>query len=135
MQRSTAIAIVGRLHTSPNDTLDLHANLLPFYLLVDKVRFQAVLRLATLPTTHPLYKVVNQAACRFVKKHHSPLHKMMHKFNLKPELMDKISAVRQSPKWEPGVVIRIAESKEKACCQRTLRRYYGTPTNSISTSH
>ena len=62
IQRSAAIAIVGGLCTSPNDALDMHANLLPFHLMVDKVRFQAALRLATLPTSHPLNKAVNQAA-------------------------------------------------------------------------
>ena len=48
--------IVGGLRTSPNDTLNMHTNLLPFHLLVDKVQFQAALRLATLPKTHPSIK-------------------------------------------------------------------------------
>ena len=92
----------------------MHANLLPFHLMVDKVQFQAAIRLATLPNTYPLYKAVKQAAQRFVKKHHSPLHELMYKFKLKPELLEKISAVRQNPKWEPRVAIRIAGDKEKA---------------------
>jgi hypothetical protein len=82
IQRSAAILIVGGLHTSPADSLDIHANLLPFHLLVDKVRFQAALRLATLPVSHPLHKPVIQAAQRFVKRHHSPLHELMHRFKL-----------------------------------------------------
>ena len=51
IQRSAALSIVGGLLTLPNDTLDMHANLLPFHLMVDKVCYQAALRLATLPTT------------------------------------------------------------------------------------
>ena len=43
-----------------------------------------------------------------------PLHKLMHKFKLKPELMEKIAMTRQGPKWEPDVAIRIAENEEKA---------------------
>ena len=78
IQRSAAMTIVGGLRTSPTDTLDIHANLLPFHLMVDKARFQAALRLATLPISHPLHKPVNQAARRFVKRHHSPLHELMH---------------------------------------------------------
>ena len=62
IQRSAALMIVGGLHTSLNDLLDMHANLLLFHLLVDKVQYQAVLRLATLPSMHPLHKPVNQAA-------------------------------------------------------------------------
>ena len=38
----------------------------------------------------------------------------MYKFKLKLELLKKISAVRQNPKWEPRVAIRIAGDKEKA---------------------
>ena len=38
----------------------------------------------------------------------------MFKYKLKPKLLEKISATRQNPKWEPGIAIRIAEDKEKA---------------------
>ena len=38
----------------------------------------------------------------------------MYKFKLKPELMERIQATRQNPKWEPDIAIRIAENKEKA---------------------
>ena len=58
IQRSAAIVIIGGLCTSPNDILDMHADLLPFHLLVDKVQYQAALRLATLPSMHPLHKPV-----------------------------------------------------------------------------
>jgi ribonuclease HI/exonuclease III len=114
IQRSAAISIVGGLRTSPTDSLDIHANLLPFHLMVDKTRFQAALRLATLPETHPLYKPVHQAAQRFVTRHHSPLHELMHRFKLKPKLMERIAASRQGPKWESDVAIRIADNKEMA---------------------
>ena len=106
--------IIGGLHTSPNDLLNMHANLLPFHLLVDKVQYQAALRLATLPSTHPLHKPVNQAAKRFMKRHHSPLHELMFKFKLKPNLLEKIEATRQNAKWEQDVAWRIPKSKEKA---------------------
>jgi hypothetical protein len=93
VQRRAAILIVGRMHTSPADTLDIHANLLPFHLLINKVWFQAALCLTTLPATHPLHNPVQQAANRFVKKHHTPLHETMHTFKLKPGLMEKVAAV------------------------------------------
>ena len=98
IQKSAAISIVGGLQTSPNDMLDMHANLLPFHLMVDKVCFQAAVRLAMLPSMHPLFKAVKHAAQIFVKKHHSPLHELMHKFKLKLVLLKKILAVRQNPK-------------------------------------
>ena len=114
IQRSAALMIVGGLHTLPNDVLDIHANLLLFHLLVDKTCFQAALRLATLPSTHPLAKPVNQAARHFMKRYHSPLHKLMFKFKLKPNLLEKIAATRQDPKWEPSVALRVAGNKELA---------------------
>ena len=78
IQRSVALLIVGGLRSSPTDSLNIHANLLLFQLMVDKAQFQAALRLASLPASHLLHKPVSQAARRFVKKHHSPLHEMMH---------------------------------------------------------
>lgn len=108
----------------PNDILDVHANLLPFHLMVNKIQFQAALRLATLPSLHPLCKPVLQAARHFVKKHHSPLHELMFKFKLKPNLLEKIAATRQGPKWEPGVAIRIAGNKEEDGGDRSYIKVY-----------
>ena len=67
IQRSAALMIVRGLCSSPNDLLDMHANLLPFHLTVDKIHFQVALRLATLPSTHPLHKPVSQVARRLSK--------------------------------------------------------------------
>jgi hypothetical protein len=94
IQRSAALMIVGGLRSSPMDALDIHANLLPFHLLVDKAHFQAALRLATLLATHLLHKPVRQGARKFVKKHHSPLHELMHRFKLKPERMGQCDRAR-----------------------------------------
>jgi len=62
IQRRAAILIVGGMCTSPTDTLDIHANLLLFHLLVNKVHFQAGLCLAMLPIMDPLHNPVKQAA-------------------------------------------------------------------------
>lgn len=91
VQWRVAILIIGGMHTSPMDTLDIHANLLPFHLLVNRVWFQAALHLMMLPATHPMHNPVKQAADWFIKRHHTLLHKMMHTFKLKPRLMEKIS--------------------------------------------
>ncbi|KAF8804567.1 hypothetical protein BYT27DRAFT_7106622, partial [Phlegmacium glaucopus] len=48
------------------------------------------------------------------KKHHTPLHEVMYRFKLKPELMQKIAAMRQGPKWKPAMAIRIADNKDIA---------------------
>jgi hypothetical protein len=78
IQRRAAIMITGAMRTTPTDILDVMANLLPFHLLIDKIRHRAALRLATLPPTHPLHKPVVNAAMRLVKRHPTPLHDLSH---------------------------------------------------------
>ncbi|KAJ7032162.1 hypothetical protein C8F04DRAFT_959338, partial [Mycena alexandri] len=62
IQRRAALAITGALSSTPTDVLDAYANLLPVAHLVDKVRFGAALRLATLAPSHPLHEAVHDAA-------------------------------------------------------------------------
>jgi len=38
---------------------------------------------------------------------------MMHMFKLKPDLMEKISAVQQELKWKPNMMLHIVDSKEQ----------------------
>jgi len=101
LQGRVANMIAGGMRTSPHDTAEAHANLLPFHLLIDKVRHAAAIRMATLPPTHPLYKPVRDAASRLVKTHPTPLHDLMHRYNIKPDNMETIEAIRKGPKWKP----------------------------------
>ncbi|KAF8152974.1 hypothetical protein B0H34DRAFT_663002 [Crassisporium funariophilum] len=64
VQGRAARMITGGMRSLPRNAMEAHANLLPFHLLVDKIRHNAALRLATLPATHPLHKPVNTAATR-----------------------------------------------------------------------
>ncbi|CAA7269138.1 unnamed protein product [Cyclocybe aegerita] len=114
IQGQIANMIVGGMRSSPHDTAEAYTDLMPFHLMVDKVRFMAALRLATLPATHPLHTAVKSAAKRKVKRHTTPLHDLMHMYKLQPELMEKIKGVQQGPKWAPQVRIQIARSKERA---------------------
>jgi len=85
IQGRVANMICGGMQKSPRDAAIAHANLLPFHLLVDKVRYGAAIRLATLPTTHPLHKPVKNAAAHLVKSHRTPLHDLMHRYRIQPE--------------------------------------------------
>jgi len=102
------------MSTTANDILDVLSNLLPFHLLVKKHRHQAALRLITLPKLHPLHKPIANAAIRYVKKHPTPLHYMMHEYKLHPQKMERIEAARQPNKWVPGFAYRIAQTKDIA---------------------
>ena len=86
--------ITGAMKTTATDVAEVMANLIPFNLLVDKYRQRAAIRLATLPPTHPLHKPVKNAASKLVKRHATPLHDLMHRFNIRPQSVETIKAVR-----------------------------------------
>ena len=121
LQGRVANMIAGGMHSSPHDTAETHANLLPFHLLVDKIRYAAAIRLATLPATHPLYKPVRDAAANLVKTHPTPLHDLMHRYNITPKKMETIDAVRKGPKWKSKAKIKIHRSKEEAVEDERMR--------------
>jgi hypothetical protein len=69
VQRAGALAITGGFRTSPTDSLDAHAALLPMELRVQKVCHAAITRMATLPVEHPLHSLVKKSAKRLIKRH------------------------------------------------------------------
>ena len=69
IQREGTLAITGGLQTSPMDSLDVHASMLPMKLRVGKICHNSAVRIASLPHTHPLHKSIRRAARRQVKRH------------------------------------------------------------------
>ena len=67
-----------------------------------------------LPEAHLLSRKVQKAAKKYVKKHWSPLHELMHTYNLKPDKMEKIKPILNGPKWEPAFAISSPPNKEQA---------------------
>ena len=119
IHRKFAILITGSLSTTATDAVLTLANLPPFHILVDKIRHGAALWLAMLPPLHPLHKLVANAASRLVKWHPTPLHDLMHKFDLKPTSMEKIQAICHHTHWKPGFKMSIIPDKEKAIANVT----------------
>jgi hypothetical protein len=62
IQRKAAILITGAMRTMAGDILDVHADLLPMNIMVDKFWWRAALRMATLPSLHPLFPYIRRAA-------------------------------------------------------------------------
>ncbi|KAF5317581.1 hypothetical protein D9619_013186 [Psilocybe cf. subviscida] len=117
VQRRAALAITGGMRSSPGDTLDVLANLLPFPVLLQQHRLQAALRLASLPSSHPLSKVVARSATRFVKRYPTQLHFLMEELkqhHIKIKHVEKLKAVRWRSTWDPELKLEIASSKEEA---------------------
>ncbi|KAL1746881.1 hypothetical protein HDZ31DRAFT_61821 [Schizophyllum fasciatum] len=113
IQRTAALAITGALRTSPNDLVDLHANILPADLLLSKIIFRTTARLCTLPSSHPLHPVV-QRCTRYVQKHRSAMHEALHLFKLRPADVETITPARCPPSYIPPYSTSIAANKEDA---------------------
>src|SRR5882672_3648916 len=114
VQRQAALHIMGAMRTSPTDSLDAHADLLPFQLLTKQLVHRATARLVILPTSHPLAKHVSGTARRYVKSHRAPLHEVMHAFHMHPDDYETISPVRRGPKWTPNIQVVIQATKMQA---------------------
>jgi len=114
IQRQAAIMITGAMKTTATDILDIMAGLLLFHILVNKHWHRAALWLATLPHNHPLHKPVENTAKRLVKCHSMPLHNLMHTFDIQPQKVETIEAVRQDTKWKPNIKMHITKNKENA---------------------
>ena len=96
-QRAGALAAMGGLRTTPTDVLDLHTFIMPLHLEIDKACHRAASRLATLPSSHPLYKLVRLSVNPRTKHHRSPLHQLMQTYVVRPQETETISPAPQNP--------------------------------------
>ena len=114
IQRGAALLITGALRSTATDAVETLVGLLPFHLLIDKVRYSAAIWLATIPSTHLLHKLVNDAASRLVKQHPTPLHDLMHRYSIQPATMEKITLRRFHADWKPRHIIQIIKDRKLA---------------------
>jgi ribonuclease HI len=114
VQRAGAIAVTGGLRTTPTDSLDAHAALLPMELRVAKHCHGAISQIATLPQTHPLHPPIKKSAKGRIRRHRSPLHVLSAIFRINPEAIEKIPPVRIHPNERGShlVWLDIPSSKE-----------------------
>jgi ribonuclease HI len=114
IQRKAAILVTGAMRTSPTDSLDAHANLLPLPLLAAKICHRELMRIACVPATNPVRPLLDRAARRLVKSHRSPLHILPHIFHINPALMESIPPVRLPANWSPRQLAFIPGDKASA---------------------
>jgi hypothetical protein len=114
IQRKAAIMITSTMKTTATDIIEVMANLLPFHLLVNKHHHCAAIRLATLPSSHPLHKPVINAANRLVKWHAMPLHDLMHRYGIQLNKIETINAVCHNTRWKPGVTTEVITGTDEA---------------------
>lgn len=119
VQRAAAILITGAMRTSPGDLLDLHADLWPIPLLLDKFCFRATLRLCTLDDAHPLFPHIRRAhRHRSIKTHPAPIHLLFDAYkSLQPTDLETIPTYHHDTKWTRTFQDNIAADKPAAIRQ------------------
>jgi ribonuclease HI len=88
IQSTAARAILGAMRSSPIDSLDAHAALLPIHILLNEACQRAAIRLVSVPVSHPLTKAVIRCT-RGRKRHIPPLQAIIHFTGCKPSDFDK----------------------------------------------
>ncbi|KAF5386185.1 hypothetical protein D9615_002532 [Tricholomella constricta] len=114
IQRLALIAITGSMRSAPTDALELHADLLPVDLLMDKICHRSAMRIASLPEAHPLHKRIRNCTRYKVKRHRSPLHNLTDIYHLDPDDIETINPVRQLPTYQHPFTTHIAETREES---------------------
>ena len=101
VQLQVLLSMTAALRIPATDTLEAHAELLPFDLLIDRMCHGASGRFCTLPGKHPLTPHVKKAGLRFVKKHCSTLHELTDAYRKHLDLAhtEKIKLFRLTPRW------------------------------------
>jgi len=87
---------------NPMDSLDAHANLLPFQHLIENLLHQAATCITTLPKTHLLAAHANKAAKKYAKSHRSLLHEPLHAYRIIPNDFEDISQSKPAPNKHPN---------------------------------
>ena len=86
--------------------MEAHVNILPVELLMHKICHWAAIRLATLPESHPLHKLVLICAHQWVKWHLSPIHVLLRTYKIKPAelevclLTTDVAESRTAQRWQ-----------------------------------
>lgn len=112
VHRQALLSITGAMNATATATLETHANIPPFHIIVKHKILREAIRLASLPQTHPLFSYVRRAARGYIKSHRSPLHEIMHTFSIKPDQMENIRPVGRNPKWTATHHTQIAPNTE-----------------------
>nr|VWO96319.1 Uncharacterized protein [Ganoderma boninense] len=119
VHREAVTLITGAMRTTATDIMTAHADVLPFRLLVDKLCHRATVRMCTLPLSHPLTPHIRRAAARYVKRHRSQLHELLHTY-VSPDSPTRIETMRPArhhPGMRPAARALTCDDKEDAMTQ------------------
>jgi ribonuclease HI len=117
VQRRALIAMTGAMRNTPTDSLEAHMNILPIDLHMDIIRHRAALRIATLPSTHPLYGDMRESIENARTTHTTALMHLHRAYHIDPNRIETVEVVRRPPWWNPAFRTAIARNKEDAIAE------------------
>jgi ribonuclease HI len=91
-QRIASTAITGTMRSSPTDLIDAHAGILPMELALKKACHRGLVRVLTLPDTHPLHQIIRQAKRHPPEKHLSSLDQLLKIFKMRNTKVETIDS-------------------------------------------
>jgi ribonuclease HI/exonuclease III len=113
-QRIATLAITGAIRTTPNDFADTHAGVLPIELALLKATHRSLIRLLTLPPSHPLHSIVVHTKNNPPRKHASPIANLLRIFKLSGTTTETIVPIAQMSSRIPKFTIKIAGSRKES---------------------
>ena len=119
IQRLGCKLITGAYRSTATDVLELHAWIPPIQIHLDDICHCKVLRLATLLSSHPLYKAVQRSSRRHPRSHPSAIHNLLWHYKICPDNIETIDSTRHHPSWHAQFTAHIVDSKLAAAS--TLR--------------
>ena len=116
IQRQATIHITGALYTTTTNTLDIHTDLLPFDLLIDRKCHNEATRLIILLPDYLLYHTIRKAAKQiFHTTDYSLLHRPIYNaYGMIPNKYKTINIMHFDSKWQSTIYTKIVLNKEAA---------------------
>ena len=108
------LAITGMLRTSPNDLVDIHANLFPIDLALTKSCHNAIMCYHTLPHTHPLHPILSEHKNNPRPPHPSPLLKLIMLFQTSNITLEIITPIITLNPTITRLITNIAKTREQS---------------------
>ena len=112
VQRLATTAITGTLRSTPTDLIDAHAGIFPIELALIKACHRAIVRILTLPDSHPLHQVTKQAKRHPPTKHPSPIDQLIKIFALHNKKLETIDSTSYRPMEIRKYTTTIEKSRE-----------------------
>ncbi|KAF8579719.1 hypothetical protein K439DRAFT_1297116, partial [Ramaria rubella] len=113
VQRLAFKLMTGAFRCTAIDTLELHANVPPIQLRLEDSCHREVLRLASLPESHPLYPLVRHCASNSTW-HTSKTSIIIISTTSTTTTIETITPIHQHPCWHPQFTAHIAKDEKEA---------------------